>query len=59
MVEGRLKPIENIAVNSSRLAYYLEFRLLAKLSRDIPNKARKSADSIGQRPHPAGEYLMM
>ena len=59
MVERRLEPIEDVAVDAGGLADDLEPRLLAELASQVADQARKAAHTVSQRPHPAGQHFVM
>ena len=59
MVERRLEPIEDVAIDAGGLTGDLEPGLLAELPGQVADQAREAADAIGQRPHPAGQYFMV
>ena len=59
MVERRFESIEDVAVDAGGLTDDLEPRLLAKLTSQVTDQARKAAYTIGQWPHPAGQHFVM
>ena len=59
MIERCFETVEDVAVDAGGLADDLESGLLAKLSGQVANQPWKAADSVGQRPHPAGQNLVM
>ena len=59
MVERRLEPIEDVAVDAGGLTDDLEPRLLAELTSQVADQAWKAAHAIGQWPHPAGQHFVM
>ncbi len=59
MVERRLEPIEDVAVDAGGLTDDLKPRLLAELTSQVTNQAWEAAHAIGQWPHPAGQDFMM
>ncbi len=59
VVERRLEPVEDVAVDAGGLAVDLEPRLLAQLAGQVADQAREAADAVGQRPHPAGQHLVV
>ncbi len=59
MVERCLEPVEDVAVDAGGLADDLEPRLLAELSSQVADQAREAAHTVGQRPHPAGQHLVV
>ena len=59
MVERRFQAIEDVAVDTGGLTDNLKPGLLAKLSGQVADQARKSARAVGQGPHPAGQNLVV
>ena len=59
VVERRLEPVEDVAVDAGGLAGDLEPRLLAQLAGQVADQAGEAADAVGQRAHPAGQHLVV
>ena len=59
MVERCFETVEYVAVDAGGLAHHLESGLLAKLSGQVADQPWKATDSISQRPHPAGQNLVV
>ena len=59
VVERRLEPVEDVAIDAGGLAVDLESRLLAQLPGHVADQPREAADAVGQRTHPAGQHLVV
>ena len=59
VIEGRLEPVKDVAVDTGGLADDLEPRLLAELARQVTDHTRKASDAVGQRPHSAGQHFVV
>ena len=59
VVERRLEPVEDVAIDAGGLTGNLEPSLLAQLPGHVADQPREAADAVGQRPHPAGQHFMV
>jgi len=57
--ERRLQLVEDVAVDARLLAAHLPANLLAQRAGQIANEPRKTANAFGQRPHAAGDHLVV